>query len=135
MSPLFQKNEEKAAREAAAFAELERLRALAPDELALEVLPALGPDGPRGARLVRVQDICKWLMRSHRAGLKASPMQLLAVVREALQRLEHADLVWSRQSDGPSLWKLTRLGEQAISGGTAAQHLRPPAAAPGPAEA
>jgi hypothetical protein len=125
MSPLFQKGEEKAAREAAAFAELERMRALAPDELALEVLPALGPDGPRGSRFVRVQDICKWLMRSHRVGLKASPMQLLAVVREALQRLEHADLVWSMQSDGPSLWKLTRLGEQALSGGTAAQHLGP----------
>ena len=127
MSPLFQKNQEKAAGEAAAFAELERLKGLAPDELALEILPALGPDGPRGSRFVQVQDICKWLMRSRRVGLKASPMQLLAVVREALQRLEHADLVWSTQSDGPSLWKLTRLGEQALSGGTAAQHLGPPA--------
>ena len=124
MSPLFWKNEDKAAREEAAFAELDRLRSLAPDDLALEVLPALGPDGPRGARFVRVQDICKWLMRSHRVGLKASPMQLLIVVREALQRLEHADLVWSQQGEH-GLWKLTRLGEQALSGGTAAQHLGP----------
>jgi hypothetical protein len=53
-------------------------------------------------------------------------MQLLVVVREALQRLEHADLVWSTQSDGSSRWKLTRLGEQALAEGTAEQYLKPP---------
>jgi len=129
MSPLFRKSEGKAAREHAAFAELERLRSLSPDELALEVLPALRPDGARRGRFVRLQDVCKWLMRSHRVGLKASPMQLLAVVREALQRLEHADLVWAGrdQSGGPSLWKLTRLGDQALAEGTASQYLKPPA--------
>ena len=134
MSPLFWKNEDKAAREEAAFAELDHLRSLPPDDLALEVLPALGPDGPRGAGFVRVQDICKWLMRSHRVGLKASPMQLLIVVREALQRLEHADLVWSQQGEH-GLWKLTRLGEQSLSAGTAAQYLSPPAPSPTLAEA
>jgi hypothetical protein len=48
-------------------------------------------------------------------------MQLLFVVREALQRLEHADLAWLQQGE-PSLWKLTRLGEQALSAGSAAQY-------------
>jgi hypothetical protein len=67
-------------------------------------------------------------MRSHHVGLKASPMQLLLVVREALQRLEHADLVLSTQSDGSPQWKLTRLGEHALIAGTTAQLLGKPAA-------
>ena len=41
---LFRKSEEKKAREAALQAEVDRLRGLSPDGLALEVLPALGSD-------------------------------------------------------------------------------------------
>lgn len=123
MSPLFRRTRERAAREAAAFAELNRLKALSPDELAAEVLPALGPDGARSGRVTRARDVCIWLMRSHRLGFNASQLQLLSAVLKALRRLEHVGLAWSTESDIPTRWKLTRYGEQALADGTAAQWL------------
>jgi hypothetical protein len=116
MSPLFRKRNKKAAREAAASAELDRLSALSPDELALKILPAL-------RRFIRPQNISKWLMRSHEDGLDASQMQLVTVVRAALLQLERTELVSATPPDKPALWKLTRLGQQVLAQGTAAQYL------------
>jgi hypothetical protein len=123
MSPLFRRTRERAARDAAALAELDRLKALSPDELAVEVLPALGPDGARSGRLARARDVCLWLMRSHCVGFNASPLQLVSAVLKALRRLEHVGLACSTESDMPTRWKLTRQGEQALADGTAAQWL------------
>jgi hypothetical protein len=68
-------------------------------------------------------------MRSHRVELDTSPLQLLAAVLNALQRLENnTGLARSTQSDLPILWTLTRRGEQALTDGTAAQDLRPTSA-------
>jgi hypothetical protein len=64
-------------------------------------------------------------MRSHRVELGTSPLQLLAAVLNALQRLEHTGLARSTQSDLPILWSLTRRGEQALTDGTAAHDLTP----------
>jgi len=116
MSPLFRKRKKKAAREVAASAELDRLKALAADELALTVLPAL-------RRFIRPENICRWLMRTHPDGLDESSMQLLNVVRAALRRLERAELVSSTPPEKPAFWKLTQLGQLALTEGMVAQYL------------
>jgi hypothetical protein len=116
MSPLFRKSKRKAVRELAASVELDRLTGLAPDELALEILPAL-------LRFMRPQNICTWLMRSHQDAIDAGQMQLVDGVRAALQHLERAELVSSTPPDKPTLWKLTRLGHQVLADGTGAPYL------------
>jgi hypothetical protein len=45
MSPLFRKSEKKVAAEAAMQAEIERLKALSVEDLAVALLPGWGPDG------------------------------------------------------------------------------------------
>lgn len=118
MSPLFGKSEEKAAQEAAALAELERLKGLPVADLAGELLPAFGPDGIPHARAgVRPQQLCKWLMGSYPRASKFNPGQLLMPVREGLQNLEHAELVTSSGLDRASIWRVTRLGENQLAQG------------------
>ena len=46
MSPLFCRNEEKAARKAAARVEIDKLRALGVDDLTVDLMPALGLERP-----------------------------------------------------------------------------------------
>ena len=48
VSPLFGKNDQKAAEVEAAKAEADRLGALTPAELAVELMPVFGPEGPKG---------------------------------------------------------------------------------------
>lgn len=125
MSPLFRKSDEQIAQQAAAEAELSRLEALPVDELALEILPAFGPQGVRAGRSVRVQDVCKWLMTSF-PGKSYNPLQILGPVNEGIQRLENAGLVLRRvQEGGGSRISVTRLGETALADGTAKQLLTP----------
>lgn len=124
MSPLFRKSEEQVAQQAAAQAELNRLEGLSVDDLAVEILPAFGPDGlNRGYSGARVQDVCKWLMTSF-PSKGANPLQILGPVNEGLQRLENAGLVLRRvQEGGGSRITPTRLGETTIADGTARQVL------------
>jgi hypothetical protein len=129
MSPLFRKIRVKAAREAAALTELDRLRALSPDELALEVLSALGPGGVRGGRSARPRELCLWLMRSHHVAFDPSSLRLTASVLEALKHLERAGLARRVEADLHTLWKLTRLGEWALAEGAAADLITAPALA------
>jgi hypothetical protein len=127
MSPLFRKIRVKAAQKAAALTELNRLRALSPDELALEVLYALGPGGVRGGHSARLRDVCIWLMRSHQVAFDPSPLRLTASVLRALKQLEHAGLARRVDADPQILWKLTRLGEWALAEGAAADLITAPA--------
>jgi hypothetical protein len=127
MSPLFRKSVEKVAQEAAGLAELERLRGLGANDLALAILPALGPDGIAHARAgVRPQHLCDWLTASFPGAFKFNPLQLLLPVRDGRQRLEHANLVSSSSLDRASLWRLTSLGETALADGTARTYLAGP---------
>jgi hypothetical protein len=124
---LFRKSAEKVVQEAAGLAELERLKDLAADDMALAILPALGPNGIPHARAgVRPQQLCKWLTAGFPGISKFNPGQLLLQVREGLQRLEHANLVISPSLDRTSLWRLTGLGETALANGTASTHLAEP---------
>ena len=119
MSPLFRKSDEKAAHDAATQTELERLRDIPAAELGVELLPALGPDGiPHARGGVRPQQLCKWLMEAYPGASKFNPGQLLIPVREALQSLEHAELVYSSGLERTSVWRLTRAGEDRLASTT-----------------
>ena len=90
--PLFNREERKA-KQAALQAEVDRLQALSPDELAMEVLPALGSEElKRRLTGVRVQDVVKATLAGE-SSWTINTGVLLLPVREALQRLEHANLV------------------------------------------
>jgi hypothetical protein len=125
-SPLFGKSDQKAAEEEAGRAELERLLALSAKDLAVEILPAVGPGGIRistGGGYNTVQ-VTQWLMRNHKRRPNIKP--LIEPVREAIQVLENAGLVLRTTSGigtGVSSVKATRLGEQVLSEGTVRQYL------------
>ena len=125
---VFRRGEEKRAekrdREAAIQAEVDRLKALSPEGLAVEVLPILAAEAAQSTSgRLYVSDICRKLVGtvSGRANLA-----LTQPVREALQRLEHANLVLqSASAEMGSSWRITREGEQAAAAGSIADKLGP----------
>jgi hypothetical protein len=125
VSPLFGNKEDKVAQEAAAKAEAGRLGALSVAELAAEMMPAFGADGPgRGSRHeVNVLQVANWLMSPYPRGTKFLG-ELEQPVREGIQALEHAGLVqrWGEPSAGGRL-SATRLGEAALADGSVRQYL------------
>lgn len=123
---LFGKNPEKEAQAAAARAEVDRLAALSPDALATEVLPVLGSDeSKKHFSGVRIPEICKALMSGYRVPMSVNTGVLLLPVKEALQRLEHANLVMQMASgvDQSTKWRITTTGEKALTDQTVAQQL------------
>ena len=123
MSPLFRPSEEKAARKAAAKQEIDRLRALSAEDLAVDLLPGLGPDGPTHGTSVRVQQLGEYLLREHPDAGRLDAIGLLAAVRRALLRLEQAGFVSSISVQRDPLWRITPDGERALAQGTARQDL------------
>jgi hypothetical protein len=123
MSPLFRRSEEKLAQETAAKGEIERLKQLSVEDLAIELLPGFGPGGA-GSGGLRVQQLCTWLVRDFPSAGKFNPLQLLGPVREGLQRLEHAEFVYSTARGDHSTWRITRAGEAALSEGRVEQAVR-----------
>jgi hypothetical protein len=121
---------EKAAQDAAVSAEIERLISLPVADLAAEMMPAFGPDGPRvPGGGVGILQVLSWLMSSYPRGNK-NLSRLLPVGREGVQVLERAGLVQilQRAEDG-SIGRLsaTRLGQEALADGSVRQQLaRPP---------
>ncbi len=124
MSPLFRKGEDKAAQDAAAAAELQRLSALPAPELAVEIMPAFGPDGPRSSGGLNAVQIAQWLMASYPRSPGLKP--LLPPIQKATQALEAVGLVDQKQSGlgtGSSSAKATPLGEQALGDQSVQQYL------------
>jgi hypothetical protein len=122
----FRKSEEKKAREAAAQAEVDRLQGLSPDALAVEVLPVIGSDAlKRGVRGTKVQEVIKGLFGGSNPSWTVNTGVLLLPVREALQRLEHANLVIQLASgvDQATFWRITTEGEAALVDGDTPQKL------------
>jgi hypothetical protein len=123
MVRLFRKSEERIAREAAAQSEIERLRALTTEELAVVLLPGLGPDVvPRGRNL-RSQQLCEYLLRDYPGIGQTRPLQLMAPVRRALEKLEDAGLVSSFHLERSPLWQITSRGTTVLAEGTTERHL------------
>ena len=97
--------------------------ALSAADLAAELMPAFGPDGPRrGKELGRVQ-LISWLARGNPR--MSGRQQLEPAVREAMQVLEHAELVrFRRIQGGGGCWNLSRLGEAALANGDFIQRIK-----------
>jgi hypothetical protein len=121
---LFRKSDEKMALEAAAQAEIERLKVLSPEQLAVIVLPGLGPEEVPPGRHLRVQQLCEYLLRDFPGIGQTRPLQLMAPVRRALEKLEGADLVSSMSIiERSPMWRITDRGVSALAEGTTANHL------------
>jgi hypothetical protein len=124
--PLFGGGAEKAAQQAAAQAEFERLCTIPRSALAAEVLGVFAPGQPGSknpGRGLNILQIMMWLMASQPRGTSFLS-QLEMPVREALQLLENASLVLiiGNRTAGAHL-VATALGLQALAEGTVAQLL------------
>jgi hypothetical protein len=119
--------EEKRARDQRAQEEIDRLKGLAPEQLAAEILPALGSDGIKSKLTgARVQEISKQMLDGFDSSMRVNPGVLLIPIREGLQRLEHANLVMQMASsnvDSSTRWRITKAGEEALASGDAGARL------------
>jgi hypothetical protein len=125
---MFNRNrDQKQAEETAAKEEADRLIGLPVAELAAEVLPAFGPNGPGkdGTKSIGTFQIAMFLMRDFPRGSQ-NFKGMLGPVREATQALEHAELVEIRQTDNTGVAaraQATRLGVVTIADGSVAEKL------------
>jgi hypothetical protein len=119
--------EEKRAREQQAQEEIDRLKGLAPEQLAAEILPILASDDLKSKLTgARVQEISKGMLDGFGGSMRVNPGVLLIPIREGLQRLEHANLVMQMASsnvDSSTRWRITKSGEEALASGDAAARL------------
>jgi hypothetical protein len=122
-----EKREEKRAREGQAQEEIDRLKGLAPEQLAAEILPIMGSDVLKSKLSgARVQEISKGMLDGFGSSMRVNPGVLLIPIREGLQRLEHANLVMQMASsnvDASTRWRITKAGEEALAAGDAAAKL------------
>ncbi len=118
MSPLFRRSAEKTERKAAAKREVERLRALSVDELAVALMPGLGPNGPTKGTSVRVQQLCEYLLADFPGAGQLATLDLLASARRALELMHGAGLVAPISVQREPVWRITPLGEVALAEGT-----------------
>jgi len=119
---LFGNKEEKAARQAAAEAEVARLKALAPAGLAVELMKVYANGSASG--LNELQAGMALL-----SGVKGSAGQvgeLREAVREAVQTLENAGLLSRVQARGGGWMTITQAGHEAIAAGAVSQSLERP---------
>ena len=125
-----EKREDKQRREAEALALLERLTALSPEALAVDLLPVFAAETAKhvasGVSLVAVRTA----MLDGHVGFRASTaVNRLAIglpLREAAQLLEHANLIVSTGTGvavGESDYRITAKGTQALADGTIAEIL------------
>lgn len=126
MSPLFRRSEERAARKAAARDEIARVRALNVDELAVQVLSGLGPDGPTNGTSTRVQQLCQFLLRDYPGAGQLDTLDLRPAVHRALDMLEHAGFASPISIQREPVWRITPLGESVLAEGTVRQRLTGP---------
>jgi hypothetical protein len=111
MSPLFRKTEEQKARKAAIKAEIARLKMLSDAELAVLVLPALGPDGINPGSSVRLQQMSEYLLRDFPGVGTLDTVELMSAARRGADRLERAGLVRSIAIQRTPQYRITRDGE------------------------
>jgi hypothetical protein len=124
---VFGRGKEKQARDERAQGEVDRLKGLAPDQMAAEILPALATDDLK-AKLTgaRVQEIRKQMLDGFEGSMRVNTGVLLIPVREGLQRLEHANLVLQMASsnvDASTKWRITPTGEEVLAAGDVAARL------------
>src|SRR5947207_668203 len=82
----------KAPEDQAAAAEAERLQSLSAAELAVILMPAFGPEGPKPDSYLNQLQVGMWLMSSYPRGTKYLK-DLREPIMEGLQDLENAGLI------------------------------------------
>jgi hypothetical protein len=117
--------EEKSLQDAAAKAAADRLVALPVPELAAEMLPAFGPDGPgKDGKETGTLQVGMFLMGDFPRG-NLFIKQLVGPIHEGFQALENAGLIERRvRNIGGSVVSVTRLGTEALETDTAGKYLQ-----------
>jgi hypothetical protein len=124
MSRLFRKSVEKVAQEAAAQAEIDRLKALGVSDLAVELLSGLGRNGEGNGYSARAQQLCTYLVADFPGAGQLKTLELMSAVRAALERLEQAELVCEISHQRSPVWRITRLGEATLADGTVRERIK-----------
>ncbi len=124
-----------------AFDELSAVLPPAAD-LATELMPAFGADGPKHGKDLSESDLVAFILPKFEPKLTQPSMKTirdlvrlhgvggtertrLADLSEAMQLLEHAELVYERLRDGDqTCWNATQLGSATLSKGSAAVRQR-----------
>jgi hypothetical protein len=116
---LFGNKEKREAEGAAAQAESDRLAGLSAKELAVEVMPAFGDEGPgKDGNEIGTLQVGIFLMRDRPRG-SAHLKPLVDPIREAFQVLENSGLIVEKvRGIGGSMVSATRLGEEALGEGS-----------------
>jgi hypothetical protein len=130
--PLFKMGLRQAWAEAARVREDEFQRVMAlptAAEVAVQLMQAFGSDGPRRGKPLTQHDLIEFLTRQRNfasRGQRAMAYKKLAgPVREAMQVLEHAELVYLNvRTDSPDRWHATSAGMEALAQGQHAIELR-----------
>ncbi|HEY0933641.1 MAG TPA: hypothetical protein VGD91_07860 [Trebonia sp.] len=120
------KKDERAGKEAAGAAEVQRLTSLPPAALAVELLPAFGSGGARskGRAGTPPMQVVQWLVTGYPYHPDLRP--LVSAVLAGLQVLEHAGLVEMRTAGsgtGGQRYLLTDAGAAALRDGTARESV------------
>jgi hypothetical protein len=123
---LFGNKEERAAEEAAGAAEVGRLNGLSGDDLAVELMPAFGPNGAKskGRSGSTAMAVIQWLVSDYSRHPSLRP--LADSVPVALQRLASAGLLKATGSGigtGVESFSLTAAGKEALADGSVAERL------------
>ncbi len=99
-----------------------------PAELAAELMQAFGPDPTRRVPWRTHYDFGEWMLRGYpkRPGLIVPARPVREPLSEAVQLLEHAELIYLRaiSTDGEREWSATRLGLATLADGKAAVRQR-----------
>lgn len=124
-----------------AFAELATSLPPATD-LAAELMPAFGPDGPKYGTDLGTSDLVGWISRQYEHRLSEQSLKALRAfarmgtaaqalgmeldgLLEAIQLLEHAELVYeNRRTEQNDYWSATQLGLATLASGKAAVRQR-----------
>jgi hypothetical protein len=116
---LFGNKQEKEAERAAAQAESDRLAGLSAKELAVEVMPAFGAEGPgKGGNEIGTLQVGIFLMKDRPRG-SAYLKPLVDPIRESFQILENTGLIVEKvRGIGGSMVSVTRLGDEALENGS-----------------
>jgi hypothetical protein len=102
---------------------VQRLRALGTDELAVIVLPGLGPEGVNPGSSLRPQELAQYLLQDFPGARLLDSVDLLAPLRRALEKLHAAGLVYPTYHQRSPVWHITELGERALADGTAPRRV------------
>lgn len=91
-------------------------------DLAAELMPAFGPNGPKPGKSLTLHQLVKWKLDQYEFSSSAKKAiaypKLETPVREALQVLEHAELLYlTVAEESADNWTATRLGLEALRGG------------------